>query len=299
MNDQLSPSDRALVELGAVLKNSHYRHVTVTPETHRRVNSRPENSVARTLEDIFGWSRTFETCPLLPIMERAGVVEKNKSTVRFSSIGPELFVHSAYPTSAANSVFFGPDTHRFAAWLEEVTPAARRAVDIGCGSGAGGILISDRCEEIILADINELALRYSAVNIALAGRENIIVRKSDVLRNIEGAIDLVVTNPPYIIDDDGRLYRDGGANLGCEISRRILVQSLDRLDTGGTLLLYTGTPVVKGRYIFLELVAEALRSQCRAWDFVELDPDVFGEELDRPQYRSVDRIAVVGVSAVR
>jgi SAM-dependent methyltransferase len=299
MPNALSPADQALVELGLALKERDYRFVTVTPETHRRVNVRPENALARTVEDIFGWSRPFDTSPLFPIMERAGVVENHKSTVRFSSIGSELFVHSAYPTIASNSVFFGPDTYRFVAWLDAVTPEARRAVDIGCGSGAGGLIIADRCAEVVLADINELALRYAAVNTALVRRDNVVVCKSDVLNSVQGEIDLIVSNPPYIVDDDARLYRDGGASLGCGLSHRILVESLDRLALGGTLLLYTGTPVVKGRYVFLELAREALENKCRAWDLVELDPDVFGEELERPQYRSVDRIAVIGVSVVR
>ena len=34
-------------------------------------------------------------------------------------------------------------------------------------------------------------------------------------------------------------------------------------------------------------------------DYRELDPDVFGEELDRPAYRDVDRIAVVAAIAVK
>ena len=40
-----------------------------------------------------------------------------RSKVRFSSLGGSLYVHSAFPTSAAEAVFFGPDTYRFAALI--------------------------------------------------------------------------------------------------------------------------------------------------------------------------------------
>jgi hypothetical protein len=33
--------------------------------------------------------------------------------------------------------------------------------------------------------------------------------------------------------------------------------------------------------------------------YTEIDPDVFGEELDRPPYDRADRIAVVGVTVDR
>ena len=35
------------------------------------------------------------------------------------------------------------------------------------------------------------------------------------------------------------------------------------------------------------------------FDYRELDPDVFGEELDRPAYAHVERIAVVALDAVK
>jgi hypothetical protein len=34
-----------------------------------------------------------------------------------------------------------------------------------------------------------------------------------------------------------------------------------------------------------------------SFDYVELDPDVFGEELGHSRYADVERIAVVGLSA--
>ncbi len=59
MNGPLDTESEALLLLGRSLRAVGYRFVTPTPETHRRVNARPENAVARTLRDVFGWSRPF------------------------------------------------------------------------------------------------------------------------------------------------------------------------------------------------------------------------------------------------
>ncbi len=45
------------------------------------------------------------------------------------------------PTAERDAVFFGPDTYRFAIFLRHHVQQAARAVDIGCGSGAGGLAL--------------------------------------------------------------------------------------------------------------------------------------------------------------
>ena len=61
------------------------------------------------------------------------------------------------------------------------------------------------------------------------------------------------------------------------------------------MILYTGSPIVDGRDLMRESIAEHLSPLGVRWDYRELDPDVFGEELELPAYANVDRIAVVGV----
>lgn len=109
-----------LVSLGNWLRGQDYRFVTVTPATHERVNARPENRMARDLAGIFGWSRAFagESLPAdwLTLLAGADLIRREadgwRSQVRVSSLGEQLFVHSAFPTLAADAVFFGPDTYR-------------------------------------------------------------------------------------------------------------------------------------------------------------------------------------------
>lgn len=278
--------------------------MTITPASHRRVVSRTPGPSGHTLRDIFGWNLPFRCADLDPrileLLRRSGrLVEAGgvcRSTVRYSSVGSLLLVHSSYPTDAADSVFLGPDTYRFCAFLERELPPLHTVVDVGCGTGAGGLIAAGRIQRLILSDVNPLALRFARVNCALAGRVRTEIRKSDVLSGIPGRIDAVVSNPPYLVDGASRRYRHGG-DRGIELSRRIVEESVRRLTPGGRLLLYTGTPVVDGKDLLREEIEPVLRSRCAWRDYRELDPDVWGEELDTPAYASTERIALVSLVA--
>jgi methylase of polypeptide subunit release factors len=304
MNSDLR--ERALVALGRALRASAYEFVTVTPATHARARAR-DRPLASSLRDVFGWSRPFakDTLPteLLDLLEAAGALVESdgsfQSAVRASTLGGQLFFHSAYPTTQVDSVFFGPDTYRFCAAILRANRRASRVVDVGCGSGAGGILAGRAAERVVLADVNDQALTYARVNAELAGATNAETIRSDVLAGVQGDIDLVVANPPYLRDDLGRAYRDGGGDHGEHLSLRIVSESLERLAPGGTLLLYTGTAMIDGQDVFLSAAMPLLIRSGATFHYEELDPDVFGEELENPGYAAVERIAAVVLTATR
>lgn len=311
--EHLSADDLTLLQLGRRLQADGYRFITPTPLTHQRVNQRDEGQVADTLRDVFGWSRPFEPGLLSANEQRqlqeAQVIDaydgRLKSRVRWSTLDDLLFVHSGFPTDAADSVFFGPDTYRFAqlihAHLQQSFAPIQRAVDIGCGAGVGAILIARarREAQVLAVDINPAALRLTAINAALAEVANVEVQASDVLQGTDGHFDLIVANPPYMADPAGRAYRNGGGSLGAGLSLRIVEQALNRLAPGGSLLLYTGVAMVDGRDPFFDTLVPRLDSARFAWTYRELDPDVFGEELLNPGYQRVDRIAVVALTVTR
>lgn len=303
----------ALVDLGRALRDAGYEFVTVSPETHRRVDARAAaagHAEARSLRDVFGWSRPFDAGLLPPqvleLARAAGVVAEQgallRSRVRFSTLGGELFVHSAYPTLAADSVFFGPDTYRFCELVRKEVTRAERAVDVGCGSGAGGIVAAKRAEQIVLADINPVAVAFAEVNAALARiARKVTTATSDVLAGVRGPFDLVLANPPYMVDRASRAYRDGGGSFGEALAVRIVHDALARLEPGGKLVLYTGTAIVEGGVdAFFERVRGVLDGIPRRveWTYSELDPDVFGEEIEQNDaYATVERIAAVALVA--
>ncbi|MGE8153077.1 methyltransferase [Pseudomonas vancouverensis] len=305
--------DLALLELGKRLQSAQYRFVTVTPLTHQRVNQREANRKARSLRDVFGWSRPFDSSLLaekdLQALTDRGVIRAEgglwMSNVRWSSLADLLFVHSSYPTLANDSVFFGPDTYRFAQAVEDFlrtsTHPIRTAVDIGCGSGVGAILIARaRPNARVLAfDINPVALKYTAVNASLAGVDNVSAYHSDILAATNESLDLIIANPPYMQDTQQRAYRHGGEHLGSELSVRILRQSIEHLAPGGSLVLYTGAPSVDGVDLFFEQARPLIDRSELAWTYREMDPDVFGEELETETYREADRIAAVVLTVTR
>jgi methylase of polypeptide subunit release factors len=302
----------ALTVLGKTLQSRGYRFVAVTPETHYRVLDRPP--LATTLESIFGWNRPFEREALDPeifdLLEDAEVLEgewgQYKSGVRFATIDDLIFAHSAFPTADQDAVFFGPDTYRFIrllrATLRDVAPTGSlRLIDIGTGSGAGGI-VSGRLlgthTELVLGDINRKALIFSAINAVVNDVAAAKIVFSDVLAGIEGPADIIVANPPYLVDDDRRLYRHGG-ELGISLAVRIAEESLDRLQPGGRLILYSGTPIIGGTDPLFEALEPVLKLNASHFSYGEIDPDVFSEELDRQAYANADRIAAIGLTATK
>ncbi len=150
-----------------------------------------------------------------------------------------------------------------------------------------------------MADINPAALLLACVNAAAAALPRIIAVHSDLLTALPGEFDLIVANPPYLPDPMQRAYRNGGGPLGADLSLRIVAEAARRLAPGGTLLLYTGTAIIDGANPFLQQAASLLAHAGLACAADEIDPDVFGEELESGPLQSADRIAVICLTATR
>lgn len=308
-----SPTVMALRNLGASLHSRGYRFITPTPATHQRVNQRLGNQTARNLRDIFGWSRVFHReivdDELFELMRQADVLEARSecwiSRVRWSSLGDALFVHSRFPTRSADAVFFGPDTYRFARLIRghllHDTQPLRRIVDIGCGAGPGALtaaLLRPQAEVLAL-DINDQALTFTAANVHLSGVSNLRTLHSDLLHDVPGNFDLIIANPPYMLDPEQRTYRHGGGEHGAGLSVKIFDTALSRLAPGGTLLLYTGVAIYEGEDTLLNTILPSLTDLGWDWNYEEIDPDIFGEELENPDYAKADRIACVALRLTR
>jgi len=306
---------QTLLQVAQWLLREGYEFVTVTPATHARVNARPGVAVAKDLRGIFGWSRPFEVS-LLPRkivgdLRGAGLIESRgellRSKVRFSTLGGQIFAHSAYPTTEEDAVFFGPDTYRFVQLIRdelqrEPLGQEGRILDVGCGAGPGGIMARLTCNGeagLVLADINARALQFAAANAAQAGCDRADLRQGDLYGAVHGSFDLIVANPPYLNDSLQRTYRHGGGRWGEALGVRIVREGLDRLAPGGRLVLYTGAAIVDGA----DAVREALwpHAQRVGWEarYWEMDPDVFGEELEESGYAEVERIAAVALVVQR
>ncbi|HYW57943.1 MAG TPA: class I SAM-dependent methyltransferase [Polaromonas sp.] len=310
----LDAQDRALKALLDQLRDAAYEFTTVTPLTQARVLRNRRGALGKSLQDIFGWSMPFGIHALRPsLMDtllRADVLNREegglyRSRVRVSTLDTDLFLHSAFPTVEHDAVFFGPDTSRFFSLIRDHLPAARpeaplRIADIGCGSGAGGIMAARLRvgAAVVLNDINPHALRFARINAESAGL-HVELAQGDSVAALSSNFDVVLSNPPYLVDDAARAYRHGGEDLGRALSVRIGAQALQRLSPGGRLILYTGVAIVEGVDHFIKDMEPFLGEAACTYTYCEIDPDVFGEELERPAYEGADRIAAVGLVAVK
>lgn len=296
-----------LAELLRRLKGLGYSFTTVTPATHARVLA---SVVERetSLADIFGWSRPFRPSDLdvdlFGLLRDAGALIETqrglRSAYRVSTLGTDLFLHSAFPTDSVHSIFFGPDTYRFARFIKGALPGLRppaTILDMGAGTGAGGVYAVGLVPSasLTLVDVNPAALAVAAINAEVAGVKAELIETDHVPR----AADLILANPPYMMDASARAYRDGGRLFGGEVALRWVEQALELLEPEGAMLLYTGAAACDGAFPLVAQLEVACERAGASLTLNEIDPDVFGEELDRPEYAQVERIAAVGAVITR
>lgn len=308
----MARQQEALLALLRSLKANGYEFVTPAPATHARVIARRDQ--AKDIKDVLGWSLPFSWDLLDPairdLLVAGGALQPvgalYRSNVRVSSLKGHLFLHSAYPTVEETAVFFGPDSYRFADLIERELASHRgrggmRICDMGTGSGVGAIIagaLSPGDARIMASDINPRAIGFARINAAAAGMA-VDLRLGADMAGIEDACDLILMNPPYIIDPDGRLYRDGGTNAGAGVTLAMAGAAIDRLAPDGRLIVYSGSAIIAGADHLFQALARLCEASGCTLHYRELDPDVFGEELTTPHYAKVERIAVVAARITR
>lgn len=326
----------ALVELGRTLMEAGYDWICPTPQTQAVVNGRFVNRKAHDLRGVFGWNRpcspdVVSALPpaLIESLCEAGVLQLStdretlRSRVRFSSFAGTLLAHSAWPTHDPEAVFFGPDTYRFGVFLErELGLSAARQwasrpvgarpftlADVGCGTGAAGILATRLLEDpapdgpglrVVFTDANPRALRYTRCNAQLAGLPDPTCVQGEGLQAVSDPVDLVLANPPGLVDPQHRSARDGAGEMGTGHTLRVVEEALQRMAPGGRLLLCTSAPVVEGVDVLWRalqpVLARAQAERGAVHRYSLIDPDVHSAELQQPDMAEVERLAVVGLS---
>ena len=312
MSHQPAPAgpDAARLALLQALTGEGYQFTTPGPNTYRRLRLCRGGRQARSLQDVFGWNLPFRpgTIPrrIEALAQEAEILRASGSRrfakLSVASLGNLLFLHSPIPAREGNHVFFGPDSYRFADFVDAELPALRpgaRILDIGCGSGVGALVAATRAPHarLTLTDVNPEALRLARINAAFARQTPRLMQCDDAPQD-EGSFDVVVANPPYI-SASGLIYSDGGGDRGSAVTRRWASAALQVLAPGGRLLLYSGSAIVRGVDALrgaLTAIASAAGADIR---YGELDPDVFPLTLLNPGYWGVERIAAVGAVMVR
>lgn len=107
--------------------------------------------------------------------------------------------------------------------IEEVDTNNKQILDVGCGYGAIGLTIGyfDSTANLTMVDINERAVELCRINADKLLNRPVTVLQSDLLTNVTGTYDIVVTNPPI---------RTGKANIF-----NLYTQAYDKLNIGGSI----------------------------------------------------------------
>ncbi|WP_455057049.1 peptide chain release factor N(5)-glutamine methyltransferase [Jutongia sp.] len=157
----------------------------------------------------------------------------------------------------------------------------KRVLDVCTGSGciAISLAVLGKPEQMDAVDLSERALIQAEKNAKRLGAD-ISFYRSDMLDEITGRYDVIVSNPPYIasgvVDElmpevqehEPRMALDGGAD-GLDLYRRLLAQAPERLLPGGLLAVEIG-------YDQREAVIELFREQ--GFTDVHCDRDLCGND---------------------
>lgn len=146
-----------------------------------------------------------------------------------------------------------PETEHIVETALRLTPAARRIVDVGCGSGAIAVTLALEIQgsRVTACDISFDALQVAERNAASNGAQ-VAFMQCDLLSGFaSGSMDLVVSNPPYVPEgDEANLQREirehepavalYGGPTGNEIYARLIPQAERVLRPGGWLIMELG-----------------------------------------------------------
>ena len=149
-------------------------------------------------------------------------------------------------------------------------------LDVGTGSGAIALALASEIpvssRTIVAIDISPAALALARENAQSNGlMENMTFLESDVLDNYKATADLIVSNPPYISQEEmktlmpevrcePRLAREAGMD-GLDVYRKLIPQSYKALVEGGMLIVEIGcTQAEQVSALFAESGFERIRA---------------------------------------
>ena len=144
-----------------------------------------------------------------------------------------------------------PETELLVEWALDHLESRSEAtvVDVGTGSGAIALSVALATPEqvrVLAIDISSDALEVARANAESLGANGVEFLSGDLLGPVDGPVDLVLANLPYLRPDqiegnrdlaaEPRLALDGGA-AGLELIVRLIEQLSIRLTAGGAVAL--------------------------------------------------------------
>ena len=140
-----------------------------------------------------------------------------------------------------------PDTETLVDWALALDLAQARVLDLGTGSGAVALALKHArpAWTVSAVDISPEALALAQHNAQTLGL-SVHFRLGHWLKGIQGQFELIVSNPPYIAEDDPHLQA-----LSSE-PRQALVSGADGLDDIRQIVSQAPSHLVAGGWLLLE-----------------------------------------------
>lgn len=140
------------------------------------------------------------------------------------------------------------ETEALVDYVIDHTPAGTKVIDVGTGSGAIAIALSQKRPDLKLtaSDISGPALAIARANAAKYSARDIHFCQSDIMSEINDRFDVIAANLPYLPDNRSRLSPElnhepklalFAGKDGLDHYRRLLSEARDHLKSSGYLVI--------------------------------------------------------------
>ncbi|GEK88312.1 release factor glutamine methyltransferase [Alkalibacterium putridalgicola] len=180
------------------------------------------------------------------------ITEAGKGRPPQQIVGHEWFYDRQFKVTEA-TLIPRPETEEwFHEYIRQLPDRPLRVIDIGTGSGV--LAVSHKLErpqdEVVAVDISQAALDVARLNAENLGAE-VTFYLSDMMTDVEGKFDLILSNPPYISQSERSVMDESvieyephialfAEEEGLYFYRKIAADAVDRLNPGGYMIFEFG-----------------------------------------------------------
>lgn len=180
------------------------------------------------------------------------IIEAGKGRPPQYIVGHEWFYDREFRVTEA-TLIPRPETEEwFDRYITTLPKRSLRVLDLGTGSGV--LAISHKLErpqdDVTAVDISTEALTVARQNAEMLGAEVNFV-ESDMMKNVSGSFDLILSNPPYISQDEHSVMDESvmayephlalfAEENGLHFYKRIAEESVGKLNPQGCMILEFG-----------------------------------------------------------